>query len=89
MEELNYKFQPSNAEELPRLVQKVFNLDNQEERSNFFRDYSKTISIPGTDKTISYDPMPRLAIATSKIGASESISLGAYAFALQQIGSCL
>jgi glucokinase len=87
MEELNYKFQPSNAEELPRLVQKVFNLDNEEERSNFFRDYSKTLSIPGTDKTISYDPLPRLAIATSKIGASESISLGAYAFALQQIGS--
>jgi hypothetical protein len=38
-------------------------------------------------KTISYDPLPRLAIATSSRGASESISLGAYAFALQQIGS--
>ena len=68
-------------------MQKVFNLDNEEERDDFFRDYSKTLPIPGTDKTISYDPVPRLAIATSTRGASESISLGAYAYALQQIGS--
>ena len=85
MEELNYKFLPSNADELPRLVQKVFNLDNEDERKDFFRDYSKTLPIPGTDRTISYDPVPRLAIVTSKRGASESISLGAYAYALQQI----
>jgi glucokinase len=87
MEELNYKYGSSNADEMPRLVQKVFNLDNEEERSDFFRDYSKTLPIPGTDKTVSYDPVPRLAIATSTLGASESISLGAYAYALQQIGS--
>jgi len=87
MEELNFKFHPSNAEEMPRLVQKVFNLDNEVERDEFFRDYSKTVPIPGTDRSISYDPLPRLAIATSTRGASESISLGAYAFALGQIGS--
>ncbi|MFO7669469.1 MAG: ROK family protein [Bacteroidales bacterium] len=87
MEELNFKFRPSNAEELPRLVQKVFNLDDEKERIDFFKDYSRTLPIPGTDRTISYDPIPRLAIATSKMGASESISLGAYAFALQNIDS--
>jgi len=85
MEELNFKFHSSTAEEMPRLVQKVFNLDNEEERKDFFRDYSKSLPIPGTDRTISYDPVPRLAIATSTRGASESISLGAYAYALQQI----
>lgn len=85
MEELNYKFRPSNADELPRLVQKVFNLDDEQDRTDFYRDYSKTLPIPGTDRTISYDPFPRLAIATSTRGASESISLGAFAFALQQI----
>ena len=87
MEELNFKYGSTTADEMPRLVQKVFNLDNEEERSDFFRDYSKTLPIPGTDRTISYDPVPRLAIATSTRGASESISLGAYAYALQQIGS--
>ncbi len=87
MEELNFKYGSTTADEMPRLVQKVFNLDNEEERSDFFRDYSKTLPIPGTDRTISYDPVPRLAIATSTLGASEAISLGAYAYALQQIGA--
>ena len=85
MEELNFKFKPLYAAEMPRLVQKVFNLDDPQQREDFFRDYSKTLSIPGTDRTISYDPIPRLAISTSNRGASESISLGAYAFALQHI----
>jgi len=87
MEELNFKFHSSTAEEMPRLVQKVFNLDNEDEQKAFFSNYSKTLPIPGTDRTISYDPIPRLAIATSTRGASESISLGAYAYALQQIGN--
>ena len=86
MEELNFKYHPSNADEMPRLVQKVFNLDDEEDRNNFYKDYSKTLDIPGTEKTISYDPLPRLAIATSSRGASESIALGAYAIALHQIG---
>lgn len=85
MKELSSNFRPSNGDELPRLVQKVFNLDNEDERRAFYKDYSKTLPIPGTDKSISYDPLPRLAVATSKMGAGESIALGAYAFALQQI----
>ncbi len=87
MEELNFKFHSSTAEEMPRLVQKVFNLDDEKDQEDFYRDYSKTLPIPGTDRSISYDPIPRLAIVTSSRGASESISLGAYAYALQQIGT--
>lgn len=85
MEELNFKYHPSNVAEMPRLVQKVFNLDDERDRKEFFKDYSKTLKIPGTEKSISYDPLPRLAIATSSRGASESIALGAYAYALHQI----
>lgn len=82
-EELNGYYTPSNTEKLPRLVQKVFNLDEGKEMEAFCKNYSKEIPVPGTDKTVSYDPMARLAIGTSRIGASEAISLGAYAFALQ------
>jgi glucokinase len=85
MEELNFKYHPSNVEEMPRLVQKVFNLDEKRDRDEFFRDYSRSVPIPGTDRSVSYDPLPRLAIATSSRGANESIALGAYAYALQQI----
>ena len=86
MEELNFKYHPSNVDEMPRLVQKVFNLDMEQDRKEFYKDYSRSIPIPGTGRSISYDPLPRLAIATSSRGANESIALGAYAYALQHIG---
>jgi glucokinase len=66
------------------LVQKIFNLDDPEEAKAFYKDYSKVIKVPGADRTVTYDPVPRLALATSRIGASEAIALGAYAFALNQ-----
>jgi glucokinase len=85
MEELSSSFFPSNTAELPRLVQRIFNLDNDKDKEGFYRDYSKELPVPGTDQTVTYDPVPRLAIATSRIGASEAIALGAYAFALSKI----
>ena len=87
MKELSSEYYPSNTERLPRLVQKIFNLDEATDSEAFYKDYSKEIPVPGSDppRRIKYDPMPRLAIATSRIGASEAIALGAYAFALQEL----
>ena len=85
MEELASSYFPSNTPELPRLVQKIFNLDNEKDQEAFYKDYSKEIPVPGTNRTVTYDPVPRLAVATSRIGASEAISLGAYAFALSNL----
>ncbi len=85
MEELNSNFYPSNANKQPRLVQHIYNLDEEKECEDFYKIYSKEISVPGTSRTVSYDPLPRLGIATSRIGASEAISLGAYAFAIKKI----
>jgi len=85
MEELSSNFFPSNTAELPRLVQRIFNLDHEQDKEGFYKDYSKELPVPGTDQTVTYDPIPRLAIATSRIGASEAIALGAYAFALSKV----
>ena len=83
MKELKSNYYPSDTGQLPRLVQSIFNLDDKRESEAFYTDYSKEIEVPGTDRTVTYDPIPRLAIATSRIGASEAISLGAYAYALK------
>jgi glucokinase len=84
MEELKSDYYPSDTGRLPRLVQRIFNLDDEKDSEAFYKDYSRQIMIPGTNHSVSYDPVPRLAIATSRIGASEAIGLGAYAFALMQ-----
>jgi len=85
MEELNAYFFPADKKKLPRLVQKIFNLDEDTDRKAFYKDYSREIPVPGSGKTVSYDPVPRLAVATSRIGTSKAIFLGAYAYALNQI----
>lgn len=83
--ELNSDFMPYNGEPLPRLVQKIYNLDDEILSSDFYKDQSKELKIPDSDKVAVYDPVPRLGIATTKIGASKAISLGAYALALSKV----
>ncbi len=43
------------------------------------------VEIPGTGRTVPYDPLPRLAVATSRIGASSAIAIGAYTYALMKL----
>ena len=83
LKELQSRFQQGSGETIPRLVQKVYNLD--EESEDFYKRYAKEVLVPGTNRQVSYDPVPRVGIATSKIGASQAISLGAYAFALNEL----
>lgn len=85
MKELKSSFVFDNGDELKRLVQKIYNLDNKNDENWFCKNYSKKIYIPGTKKSLNYDPVPRLAIITSKLGASKAISLGAYCYALRQL----
>jgi len=85
LKEMNGKCYTSTGESLPRLVQKVYNIDKEDEFADFAADRSKEISIPGTDKTIKYDPNPRLAVCSSKLGASKAIGIGAYAYALKNL----
>jgi glucokinase len=82
---MNGKCYTSNGEPLPRLVQKVYDIDNEKEFAEFAADHSKDIVIPGTKKTIKYDPNPRLAVCSSKLGASKAIGIGAYAYALKNL----
>ncbi len=66
---------------------RVFDLDNPEEFRQFACGESRPLKVYGTDRTITYDPMKRIGVMISKIGASNAISIGAYAFALSQIDS--
>jgi hypothetical protein len=64
---------------------KVYDLDNEEEFEQFARGASRELKVYGTDKTVTYDPQKRIGVMISKIGASKAISLGAYAFALNEV----
>jgi glucokinase len=81
----NHSFINSKGEKMARLSQMIYNYDDDVQREQFLKNYSKQIDIPGTMQRITFDATPRLAVATSKLGASRAISLGAYAFALNNL----
>lgn len=68
-----------------RLQMRVFDLDDPKEFEEFALGEARTIKVYGTDKEVVYDPMKRIGVTISRIGASHAISIGAYSFALAQL----
>lgn len=70
-----------------RLVQKAYLLDDEQQEADFYKVESKQIKVPFSDETIEYVPEQKVAVATSKLDASEAIALGAYAYALSMLNN--
>jgi len=68
-----------------RLAVKAFNLEDERELNVFLRGESREITIPLSDKKLVYDPLGRVGVGISRMGTSKAVSIGAYAFALNQI----
>ena len=85
MQELRSQMRTIGGETFDRVQMKVYDLDNEEEFAAFAKGASRELKVYGTDKTVTYDPQKRIGVMISKIGASTAISLGAYAFALNEI----
>lgn len=75
------------GEEIPRMPEKTYNLDDEEEFVQFAHGAARPIKVYGTDRTVIYDPMKATGVAISKLGASKAISIGAYSFALVTLDS--
>lgn len=86
VDEMNGSYHNSSGSQFRRLVQYVYNLEMEDELKEFLRGSTKEIKIFGTEKTVKYDPVSRTGVGVSKIGTSKAIWLGAYAFALNQLG---
>jgi glucokinase len=82
MKELNSTINHLDGVEFPRIAQKAYYLDNDTELQEFIKGDQKTISVPFSSSSYSYDAMPRIGVGISKLGANKAIALGAYVFAL-------
>jgi len=83
--EMNSKYEHLNGFYFPRLVMRVFNLEENKDLKMFIKGKTKEIPIPGTNRKITYDSMKRIGVGISKIGTSKAIAIGAYAFALKSL----
>lgn len=85
LQQLNSLIAKRNGEKIPRLVMKVYNLEDAEEFAGFVKGDLTHIKVPFSDRTIAYDPQKRTGVGISQLGASKSVALGAYAFALNEL----
>ena len=68
-----------------RFAQRTFNVEDAAQREEFVRRHTHELTVPGTTLRVGYDPLPRMAVGVSRLGTSEAVAVGAYAFALQQL----
>ena len=85
LKELRGKIGTLSGETLNRVQMEVFDLDNEEEFKVFAKGDQRALKVYGTDRYVAYDPQKRIGVMISKLGASNAISVGAYAFALSQL----
>lgn len=85
IEEMNGSICKYNGERIPRLAQRVYNLDDSAQCEQFLRGEAREITVPRSNRTISYDPQMRLGVGVSELGTNRAVGIGAYAFALQQL----
>ncbi len=65
-----------------KLIQHLYSFDDPAQRHAFLHPAVRQIRIPKSDRTISYYPDAKTAIGISRLGTSQAVATGAYAFAL-------
>ncbi len=83
--EMNASLNTYDGEAVDRMESKACNLHNADELAAFIKGEATMVPIPGTEDTVPYDPSKRIGVGISRLGASEAISIGAYAFALHAL----
>jgi glucokinase len=86
IDEMNNPLLNMDGTPAQRLEMKAYNLEDEKELDEFLKGETKVISIPGTNKTITYDPLKRTGVGISRLGTTKAVAIGAYAYALSQLG---
>jgi glucokinase len=87
VEELNGTIGKLDGSEVSRIVPRAFNLEDPGDVAEFAEGRAREIAVPGTNRTVVYDPLARTGIGLSVLGTSRAVALGAYAFALDALDS--
>lgn len=85
LEEMRSTYVGPSGKIVPRLTQKVFDLENGYDLSQFMQDHGRPVKVPYSDKEVIYDPVERTGVGFTRLGTSRAISIGAYFYALKKI----
>lgn len=82
---LNGKINTLGGDAVDRLEMKAFSLEDEIGHKAFTKGGLTKIKVPFSDKMVDYDPMKRIGVGLSRLGTSQAVSVGAYAFALSKL----
>ena len=85
VDEMNSTYQKPGGGTFRRLAQFAYNLEDPAQLDAFLKGDKREVTVPGSGRRIAYDPLPRIGVGLSKLGTSEAVAIGAYAFALRQL----
>ena len=85
IEEMRSKIHTLSGDTLNRVQMEVYDLDDERDFEEFARGKSTKIKVYGSDREVIYDPVKRVGVTISDIGASNAVSLGAYLYAINNI----
>jgi glucokinase len=83
--EINGTYTGPKGNVLRRLGCAAFNLEDPTQLAIFLKGQTRTINVPGSTRTVDYDPLQRVGVGLSRLGTSEAVAVGAYAFALSRL----
>ena len=85
VDEMNNNFKTIAGDSLPRMEITAFNLEDDDGLKQFLDNTSIKINVPFSNKKVNYDPVKRIGVCISNLSTSKAVSIGAYAFALNQL----
>ncbi|MBN2417190.1 ROK family protein [bacterium] len=83
--EMNGSLQTLAGDAVRRMVARVYNTEDENDLRKFLEGGRKEVTVPGSGRKVLYDPEQRIGIGLSRLGTSEAVALGAYAYALENI----
>lgn len=85
LREMRSSLSTVSGETVARVQPQVFDLDSDADFALFAKGDPIEIDVPGTSRKVIFERAKQTGVATSEIGASKAISIGAYNYALSQI----
>jgi glucokinase len=85
VDEMNKPLNKLDGEPLCRMEVQAFNLEDVGQKVQFLTGEARMVLIPGTLRSIAYDPLKRTGVGISHLGTSKAVAIGAYTFALHKL----
>src|SRR5262245_43983208 len=85
MAELNGTLEAADGSPVTRLEMRAFNLEDPAELTSFLTTTETTVRVPGSARSVPYDPAKKVGVGLSRLGTSRAVALGAHAFALDAL----